>query len=135
MEIMLGVIAGIVVAYALFSFIAKWNYTKESPKSGWRHASQQILLPIEYDQAMRNAKDAVTLFKLNLQRYEPERGRLIALTGMDLRTVGEIVTITLKSESGGTHATIHSRPAIPFVLLDYGRNKANVDAIVQLLLN
>lgn len=135
MVTILSTVVGLAALFFLFSQIAKANTLRNPTKKGRLTAANDILLNAGYDIAMNKAKEAIKLFNLKLQRFDDANGILVALSGMDLRSLGEIITVSLKRDSNGTLINIQSRPAIPFSLVDYGRNKANVEALTKLIQN
>jgi len=127
MDTWLGALIGFIIAIALLS-LAK-------AKNGRLAASNDILLNMEYDASLIKVKEAIRLFNLKLQQFDSDKGILIALSGMTFRSLGEVITISARRDPNGTALTIQSRPAIPFTLLDYGRNKTNVEALTKLIQN
>ena len=129
----LAVILGLCLVFWLMGQLSKKSFFSNVRRKSKLLRTKEFLLNADYEKALSKSKEAITLFKLKLERFNPENGELVALSGMDFRSFGEIITISLKKADSGTSVKIESTPSIPFTLLDYGRNQANVDAIYQLI--
>ena len=135
METILGMIAGLAAAIWGINFVSKKRFDSGWPFKSHLLRSRELVLNMDYNKVLEKSKSAILRFKLKLEKFDADKGELRALTGFDLRTFGEIIIISHKKVGEGVAVTIESMPAFPFVMLDYGRNQSNVDALYELIKN
>ena len=72
----------------------------------------------------------IASFKVDF--VEPQNFRIHLSNGVSLRSWGESITISFFDPmNGGTRIIVDSKPKLATTLIDYGKNKKNVEAIEQ----
>ncbi len=95
-------------------------------------AENQKIYPvsIEYFAAKTRAIGASGLnLSLKSENPMPDGVWFRILHGMSAASYGEKITVTLKALPGQTSVHIHSECGLPTQLVDYGKNRKNVEAI------
>jgi hypothetical protein len=69
-----------------------------------------------------------------IQEENRSLGRIVARTGINWKTWGDVITISFKrTGSNCTYIQISSRPNARTTIVDYGKNLENVERIVSFL--
>lgn len=72
----------------------------------------------------------IATFKVDF--VDPQNFRIHLSKGATLKSWGESMTISFFDPmNGGTRLIVSSKPKLATTLVDYGKNKKNVEAIVQ----
>lgn len=62
------------------------------------------------------------------------QGRIVAKGGISIKSFGEVIEFKLKEIScDKTGIELSSRPTVPITLVDYGKNRANIEKLVTFL--
>ena len=133
MESILGIAVGLFVVFGLIRLLSKRSFISKTRRKSHLTCSTALQLDVDYETALNKSKEAIRLFNLKLERFEPERGIFVGLTGVNWLTIGEIITISHTRKNNGVEVAIESTPAISLLLVDYGRNKKNVEALTNLI--
>jgi hypothetical protein len=100
-----------------------------------REATSRISLDVSPAIALEAASRALRALapeeSIDVDRH---KGTLVAELPRSWRSWGERLTLTIDTENGGSSVIVTSRP-IALQLLDYGKNRANVSALVTLILD
>jgi hypothetical protein len=97
-----------------------------------RH-DRTIALPLSSEEAVRLADQAARSWGWKVRGVDAD-GRKVALkVRMSRQSWGERVTVTAHPTVTGCEARISSRPALPWVWIDYGRNVVNVRQVAAFL--
>lgn len=134
-----GIIFGFIMA--LFGTFVQFRYMKER---GIRVKSEADLRP-EQEQEVLIDQDIEVLWQALVDHFSRQkgwkikerdglRGRLVLRHGMTWQSWGEKVTLDLRDVNDGfTLLKIRSVPTLSSTMVDYGRNRENVEAILTLL--
>jgi hypothetical protein len=132
---LLGGALGFLVALSILRFLMKRNFSSPKRMKSRLTRVKEFKIFRGYEKVWENAKEAIRLYNLKLQRVDPDKGELSALTGMDLKSFGEIITIKIEKAGSDILVRLESTPAVPFTLFDQGKNQENVDALEKLIRN
>ncbi|MBU9714905.1 hypothetical protein [Evansella tamaricis] len=101
---------------------------------------RNIHLNLPYDKTFELCQKSIsTIHGAKLTLIDPTEGLLRAKTKINIRTWGDTIEIKLyrgKNSTNGeapTIARIQSRPAVPTTIIDYGKNKENIDLLTTYL--
>ncbi|WP_273130964.1 hypothetical protein [Bacillus weihaiensis] len=74
------------------------------------------------------------LHKAKVKEENLEKGFILVRTGINIRTWGEVIKVTVTSiENERTLVTIESKPIVITTMVDYGKNLENVKIISEYL--
>jgi hypothetical protein len=101
-----------------------------------REATSRISLDVSPAIALEAASRALRALAPLEESIDVDRhkGTLVAELPRSWRSWGERLTLTIDTENGGSSVIVTSR-SIALQLLDYGKNRANVSALVTLILD
>ncbi|MGY1619277.1 hypothetical protein ACI797_21260 [Geodermatophilus sp. SYSU D00691] len=77
--------------------------------------------------------DALAALPATVATADPVTGRFTATTRTTWKSWGEEVTVQLSGDPAAPTATVSSRPRVRTSLVDYGRGRSNVAAVVAAL--
>jgi len=74
--------------------------------------------------------------KIKVKFIDPQNYRIHLSNGASLTSWGEDIVISFYDPmNGGTRIIVHSKPKLSTVLIDYGKNKKNVESIAQYIVS
>ncbi len=123
------------VSGILFSWIFLNKYSQnflESLKNK-TNVQQEILINNDLETCMRKCVESVKI--LQLYDMHVSANEITFKTYAGLKSFGERVTIVVREEVGQCNVAISSKSLIARTLIDYGKNKKNVDLIVKKLMD
>lgn len=86
-----------------------------------------------FDNAVSDVFDAtvraIADCNMYIKRKDRARGKIIATTGFSLRSWGELITVEITSEEGGTKVCVTSAPQSQ--LFDWGKSDENEAMLVR----
>ena len=94
-----------------------------------KNYEQQITVPIAPEHVAQRAAEVLAAIPKagNVSLIPPVvRGDI----GVGMMSWGEKVTITVAEAPGGSSVHIHSKCSFPLQLVDYGKNRKNVEKII-----
>ena len=97
-------------------------------------AHRQALLSVPLDGASTIARQALEQGGARVIG-QPNTWLVRGARRWSLGTYGELVSVWLAPVDGGIWCTVESRPLVPWVLIDWGRNERNVDRVLQALVS
>jgi hypothetical protein len=96
--------------------------------------ARQLRVNLPYEQTLHACQGAVLMRGGQVVSANPKSGRIIAKTGISLKSSGETILFQVGAiDDDLTQVTILSKPALRTVLVDLGRNLENVEAISSYL--
>ncbi|MGC5003955.1 DUF1499 domain-containing protein [Streptomyces sp. DT203] len=107
---------------------------REGPADFSVKQRQQLRLALPPIKAFERAVQAVTALPATVTSSDSESGHIEAKVGMSWRSWGETVTIVVQPQgSSSSSVCIESRPRLRITVVDYGKNRQNVERIVGAL--
>ena len=97
-------------------------------------AHRQALLPVPLDGARTIARQALEQGGARVIG-QPNEWLIRGARGWSPGTYGELVSVWLAPVDGGIWCTVESRPIVPWVLIDWGRNERNADRVLRALVS
>ncbi len=136
----LALVAGISFAALTTPVVALLDYAaKRRLRRRFGYVSHELPYSTTLELSV-DARAALSLFRQLLPMIgarvvsvDDASGNIVARRGIGFLSLGEELTIGVReSEPRRTKAIVRSRPSVPFTLVDYGRNFANVEILAQL---
>jgi hypothetical protein len=136
-----GVVAGLFFGLSMavvLSAMHRWGMKKRGFDPGSSDSSvdvrERITLPLASDQALALCRSAVEQVpKARGVRVNAESATLAARVGMSWASFGEHIECRVQPGDGGSTLEIRSRPALRTTIVDYGKNRENVERIRAVL--
>lgn len=95
----------------------------------FRSHQGSMTFPAGRDEVFQACMKAVSQCGFRIARSNPESGQIEARAGMGLLSWGENITMTVSTEG-----RVDIKSSFPKIqLIDYGKNRANVDALFSAL--
>lgn len=128
----------LLMIFAGFGRLVHWASTRgraaKETESKSVHQTRELELRLPDDKVFDLCMASLSLVRGMVQQEERSMGRLVAKTGFSWKSNGEIIDFTLtKLEDEHTRVVISSKPAISITLVDWGRNKQNIERISEFL--
>lgn len=91
---------------------------------------RQLTVPIESGQVWHRAQEVLGALP-QLSSLDSGPGQVSALISISVTSWGEQVTVSVSEASEGTVIDIHSKSRFPLQVIDWGRNKRNVERVAE----
>ncbi|WP_420126692.1 hypothetical protein [Longimicrobium sp.] len=139
----IGVAAGIFFGATMgltLTALSRWAMKRrgiERGKGGTGvDVSDGVLLPLPPQQALERCRAALAANRgLKEVRVDPARGAAYAHGRLSWASFGEKIECRVAAVEDGSWVTIRSRPVLSTTVVDYGKNRENVQRIRTLLLD
>jgi hypothetical protein len=137
-----GILSGLLFGTLMFIIMGflhthavKKMVTNNSGNALRTHHVRDLDLKSPYDRAYDLCISSLSLFRrCIIQEEDRSLGRIVARTGINWKTWGDLISITIKrTDNGYTYIEISSRPNARTTIVDYGKNLENVEKIVSFL--
>jgi hypothetical protein len=129
--VLFGVGIGIVIASIFGTLQHSAFQGKKADADRSVHQIRDIEIDVSYNEALALCQDSLkTLTRAHIKQLDADQGIIHARTGMNWKTYGERVTLSLLPiDQNTTRIRIESRPRLKTTLIDYGSNLYNVNCI------
>lgn len=130
-----GLIAGVLFGGAM-AFILGSFPGRQVQRAGNVYHERILEIKTSLDKAQNLCVESLKLIKgSKIRKQDSSQGIIIAKTGLNWKTWGDVITFELRKISRNDHIQIKvsSKPVLPTTLVDYGKNRENVDTISSFL--
>lgn len=90
---------------------------------------ETIEIPLPPEQALARCRDALERTRVTKVRVDPASATVKGRGRMSWASLGEEVKCRVEPAGGGSRVEIRSRPVLRTTLVDYGKNRQNVERI------
>lgn len=127
-----GVAMALILGYIQKRSLKKQSDTITTDATGVK-PSQILQLRSPFENAFDVCQDSIkTLQRGKVQSMDRQKGEIKAKAGITWKSYGEIVEFNLRQlDDDHVEVKISSKPALPTTLVDYGKNQANVETLVD----
>lgn len=138
------IFGGLTFGFLMTIIIGSINYFSikrlnlEKSKEAYKlHHIRSFDITLSYNEVYKKCLKSVNLIQNCKIKYKDySTGKIEALTGLNLKSWGEIITFDLqKIDKNKTQVKISSKPAVPITFVDYGKNLENIEIIASDLNN
>jgi hypothetical protein len=95
--------------------------------------STQLSIPHAYPQVFQACVQVVANSRFRISTADPERGKIFASRGMSWLSYGEDLAIQVWQQAPDAPCGLEITSTLIYGLVDWGRNRKNVEAIVAAL--
>jgi hypothetical protein len=103
----------------------------DARRSLWPRQHSELVVSAELRVVGERVHDALVALPAKITSNSTTT--LEAKTGLTWRSYGEVLRVELEPAQHGTHVRVASRPIMPLTVVDYGRGRQQVDAVVAAL--
>ena len=119
-----------VVFSAIITGLTWWSDLRNG--GGRVRAEREALVPMPAEEAFERCLRALT--ELNggtIIAADADTGGIEARTGISWQSFGEVVEVEIEPGVEGTRLRVRSAPRLKTTLVDYGKNRQNVDRVMR----
>ena len=131
-----GVPGGAILRVGFAAVVAAAALTGRRDRVGWIWPWQRIALRLDPDADVDEVRSRAVqaLGEVSPRPVDPDRrGRLVVRTPTSMRSFGETVRVEVRAAGAETDVVISSRPLVPVAVIDFGKGRANVQAVERAL--
>jgi hypothetical protein len=133
MGVVAGVLFGLMMAIALTA-VHWWSMRKRGfdpdAKGSRVDARESVALALPPEEAIARCRAALEANPhFRDVRVDPAAGTVNARSRMSWASFGEVIECRVRPGDGGSTLEIRSRPAVRSTIVDYGKNRENVERI------
>ncbi|KAA3641963.1 MAG: hypothetical protein DWQ07_25540 [Chloroflexi bacterium] len=99
------------------------------------HQTRNVKLQLSYDKVFDICVESIKVIKnCKLEFESRSQGEIVAKAGMNWKTLGDVIEYKLnRTDNDLISIELSSRPSLRTTMVDYGKNRENVDKIVEYL--
>ncbi|EFC86519.1 hypothetical protein FrEUN1fDRAFT_0414 [Parafrankia sp. EUN1f] len=132
-QVQVGLVAGLFFGLAMSAVLGSITLYGHRGLGGDFSPRVTSVVRVPADSAVIHRRVLEVLPALRARVVADDSGHVVARTRVDMRTWGERITVDLRPSTDGTEVTVRSVPRVRWTLIDYGRGRRNVEALVRAL--
>ena len=127
-----GLFFGLTMAIALTS-LRRWSMKRRGMDPATTDSAvdvrESVMLPLPPDQALEHCRTALEAARFASVRIDPASRVVHARAKVTWASFGETIECSAHPADGGSRVEIRSRPVVRTTIVDYGKNRENVQRI------
>lgn len=95
--------------------------------------TRTVELSVAPDVALQRAHQALTGVKRVKEVQSTSPTSLVGKVGFSMASYGETITVDVAPTAAGSRVTVTSKPTVGFQLVDWGKNRRNIEQVIAAL--